>query len=125
MKPILLAIVFFICINVTAQQTLTIAQQQEDFKIFKTSMQEMHAGVYWFITPERFTALYDSVYATLKNNEDAEQFYLKVRYCMAALHHGHDGVEWTNRKPGLNYKMNALPAANKRQEQICTSLHLA
>ena len=113
MKPILLAIVFFICINVTAQQTLTIAQQQEDFKIFKTSMQEMHAGVYWFITPERFTALYDSVYATLKDNEDAEQFYLKVRYCMAALHHGHDGVEWTNRKPGLNYKMNALPADRK------------
>lgn len=113
MKPILSAIVFFICINVTAQQTLTIAQQQEDFKIFKTSMQEMHAGVYWFITPERFTSLYDSVYATLKDNEDAEQFYLKVRYCMAALHHGHDGVEWTNRKPGLNYKMNALPADRK------------
>jgi len=113
MKHILSAIVFFICINATAQQTLTIAQQQEDFKIFKTSMDEMHAGVYWFITPERFTALYDSVYATLKDNEDAEQFYLKVRYCMAALHHGHDGVEWTNRKPSLNYKMNAMPADRK------------
>jgi Peptidase family S41 len=113
MKHIFSAIVFFICINATAQQTLTLAQQQEDFTIFKTSIQEMHAGVYWFITPERFTALYDSVYATLKDNDDAEQFYIKVRFCMAALHHGHDGVEWTNRKPGLNYKMNAMPADRK------------
>ncbi len=113
MKRIFSAIVFFICSHATAQQTLTIAQQQEDFRIFKTSMQEMHAGVYWFITPERFNVLYDSVYATLQDDEDAEKFYIKVRYCMAALHHGHDGVEWTNRKPGLNYKMNAMPADRK------------
>ncbi|MBC7628086.1 S41 family peptidase [Ferruginibacter sp.] len=107
------AIVFFICITSIAQQKLTLAQQQEDFKIFKISMQEMHAGVYWFITPERLNMLYDSVYATLKDQEDVEQFYLKVRFCMAALHHGHDGVEWTNRHPGLNYKMNAMPADRK------------
>ena len=106
-------IVFFICSHATAQQKLTLAQQQEDFKIFKTSMQEMHAGVYWFITPERFNTLYDSVYKTLKNNEDAEQFYMKVRFCMAALKHGHDGVEWTNQDPGINYKMNAMPASRK------------
>ncbi len=115
MKQLLtaIAILLLICINATAQQKLTLAQQQQDFNIFKTSMQEMHAGIYWFITPERFNVLYDSVYATLKDNDDAEQFYLKVRYCMAALHHGHDGVEWTKRKPGLNYKMNAMPADRK------------
>ncbi len=110
---IIIAIVFFILGNAAAQQKLTLAQQQEDFKIFKTSMQEMHAGVYWFIAPERFTALYDSVYATLKDNEDAEQFYLKVRFCMAALHHGHDGAELTTRETGINYKMNAMPASRK------------
>ena len=115
MKLFLTAIsfVFFMCSQATAQQKLTLAQQQEDFKIFKTSMQEMHAGVYWFITPERFNKLYDSVYTTLKDNEDAEQFYIKIRFCMAALHHGHDGVEWTNRQPGLNYKMNAMPSYRK------------
>ena len=107
------AIVFFICSQSIAQQKLTLAQQQEDFKIFKISMQEMHAGVYWFITPERFSTLYDSVYTKLKDNEDAEQFYIKIRFCMAAIHHGHDGVEWTNRQPGLNYKMNAMPADRK------------
>ena len=76
-------------------------------------MLEMHAGVYWFIAPERFSKLYDSVYTTLKDNEDAEQFYIKIRFCMAVLHHGHDGVEWTNRQPGLNYKMNAMPSDRK------------
>ncbi len=115
MKPIITAvtIVFFICSQAKAQQKLALAQQQEDFKIFKTSMQEMHAGLYWFITPQKFNALYDSVYATLKDNEDAEQFYIKVRLCMASLKHGHDGVEWTNREPGINYKMNAMPANRK------------
>ena len=108
-----IAILFFIVSPAVAQQLLTLAGQQEDFRIFKTSMQEMHAGVYWFITPERFNVLYDSVYVTLKDKEDAEQFYIKVRFCMAALHHGHDGVEWTNRQPGINYKMNALPAGRK------------
>lgn len=112
-SAIVLGFVFFICSDITAQQKLTLAQQQEDFKIFKTSMQEMHAGLYWFITPQRFNALYDSVYATLKENEGAEHFYIKVRYCMAALKHGHDGVEMTNREPGINYKMNAMPASRK------------
>lgn len=115
MKLILtaIAVVFFISTEAKAQQKLTIAQQQEDFRIFKTSMQEMHAGVYWFISLQRFNALFDSVNATIKDNEDAEQFYMKIRFCMAALHHGHDGVEWTNRQSGPNYKMNAIPANRK------------
>jgi hypothetical protein len=70
-------------------------------------MQEMHAGVYWFITQERFNKLYDSVYATLKEGEDSEQFYLKIRYCMAALKHGHDGVDYTG-EPGIAYRINSL-----------------
>ncbi len=108
-----LVIVLFMYSPATAQQKLTLGQQQEDFRIFKLSMQEMHAGVYWFITPERFSILYDSVYSTLKDNEDAEQFYMKIRFCMASLKHGHDGVEWTNREPGINYKMSAMPATRK------------
>ena len=115
MKPAItaIAIVFLFCSHATAQQKLTLLQQQEDFKIFKTSVQEIHAGAYWFITPEKFNTLYDSVFATIKDNEDAEQFYLKIRFCMAALHHGHDGVQLTNRQPGLNYKMGAMPVDRK------------
>jgi hypothetical protein len=95
-----------------AQQALTLKQQQEDFTIFKTSMQEMHAGVYWFITEERFNKLYDSVYATLKEGEEAEQFYLKVRYCMAALKHGHDGVDYKG-EPGIAYRIKSLHKSSR------------
>lgn len=97
----------------SAQQKLTLVQQQEDFKIFKTSVQEMHAGLNWFITPKRFNVLYDSVYTTLADNADTEQFYLKVRYCMAALKHGHDGVTMTTAENGINFKMGVLPKSRK------------
>jgi hypothetical protein len=109
-----IVILLFCCSshNLSAQQKLTLQQQQQDFTIFKTSMQEMHAGVYWFITPERFNTLYDSVYATLKDGEDAEQFYLKVRYCMAALNHGHDGVDYKG-EPGIAYRIGSMHKSSR------------
>ena len=96
-----------------AQSKLTLIQQQEDFKIFKTSITEMHIGWNWFLTTEKFDALYDSVYNSLTDNAEIEIFYLKVRYCMAALKHGHDGVNMTNTESGINFKMNALPKSRK------------
>lgn len=115
-KFILLSMAFLLFLglqNANAQQKLTLAQQQEDFTVFRTSMQEMHAGLNWFITPGGFNVLYDSVYTSLKDNEETEQFYLKVRYAMAALKHGHDGVNMTNAEGGINFKMNSLPKGRK------------
>jgi Peptidase family S41 len=97
----------------TAQKTLSLAAQQEDFKIFKSSIQEMHAGLYWFISQERFTVLYDSVYTTLKENSAVEEFYVKMRYCMAMLHHGHGGMEMIDKEAGINYRMGLLPKSRK------------
>ena len=96
-----------------AQNKLTLNQQQEDFKTFKTSIKEMHVGWNWFITPNRFDAVCDSVYNSLTDNADTEMFYLKIRYCMASLKHGHDGVNMTNNENGINFKMNALPKSRK------------
>jgi len=115
-KLILLSMAFLLFLglqNANAQHKLTLAQQQEDFTVFRTSIQEMHAGLNWFITPARFNALYDSVYNTLKDSEETEQFYLKVRYCMAALKHGHDGVGMTNGEGGITFKMGTLPKSRK------------
>ncbi len=96
-----------------AQNGLSLKQQQDDFKVFRTSMQEMHAGLNWFITPKRFDTICDSVDNSLTNDTQTEQFYLKVRYCMAALKHGHDGVNMTNNEGGINYKMYTLPKSRK------------
>ncbi|MEO6357806.1 MAG: hypothetical protein ABIU77_01070, partial [Ferruginibacter sp.] len=57
-QGVALLLLLFINNGIIKAQPLTLAQQQEDFIIFKTSMQQMHAGVYWFITPERFNTLY-------------------------------------------------------------------
>jgi Peptidase family S41 len=99
--------------SAVAQNGLSLKQQQDDFKIFRTSMQEMHVGLNWFITPTRFNSLFDSVYNSLTDNAETEKFYLKVRYCMAALKHGHDGVDMTNKEGGINFKMNSLPKSRK------------
>jgi hypothetical protein len=109
---IVVSTIVFVC-GAAAQKTLTLAQQQEDFKIFKTSIEEMHAGLYWFITPQRFTAMYDSVYTTLKENSTVEEYYIKLRYCMAMLHHGHGGIDITEKEGGVNYRMGSLPKSGK------------
>ena len=93
--------------DILKAQSLSLEKQQEDFNIFKNSIQQMHAGLYWFITPKRLNALCDSVYNTLKEGEGAEQFYLKIRYCMAALKHGHDGVDYKG-EPTVNYRFGTL-----------------
>ncbi len=114
-KSTLLSLYFLFCgLQATnAQQKLTITQQQQDFTIFKTSLQEMHSGLNWFITKERFKILYDSIYNSLSDNAETEQFYLKVRYAMAALKHGHDGMNMTNAESGINFKMNSMPKSRK------------
>jgi Peptidase family S41 len=114
-KITFLLLAAFIGTSAAAQSTKTISlpQQQYDFKIFKTSVQEMHAGLHWFITPERFNALYDSVYNTLTDSSSTEAFYIKLRYCMAMLHHGHGGINMQEKEAGINYRMDALPKSRK------------
>ena len=108
--------------DVKAQSQLPLIQQQEDFKIFRTSLLEMHVGLNWFITPKRFEALFDSVYNSLKDNLSKEQFLLKLKYCMASLKHGHDGIWSKDLQNGLNYKMGALPKNRKHLPLILTFL---
>jgi Peptidase family S41 len=99
--------------SAVAQNGLSIKQQQDDFKVFRTSMAEMHVGLNWFITPARFNTICDSVYNSFTADEETEKFYLKVRYCMAALKHGHDAVDMTNKEAGINFKMDCLPKTRK------------
>ena len=106
-QQLLLLLLVFGAKDILKAQSLTLEKQQEDFTIFKISIQQMHAGLYWFITPKRLNALCDSVYSTLKEGENTEQFYLKIRYCMAALKHGHDGVDFKG-EPLVNYRFGSL-----------------
>ena len=89
-----------------AQRTISLAQQQEDFKIFRTGIQEMQPGADWFITPVRFNELCDSVYKSLTDNDKIEQFGFKLRLCLASLKAAHNGI---NLPDGIYNKFNGLP----------------
>jgi hypothetical protein len=87
--------------EVKSQNTISLSQQQEDFKVFKTGIDEMQVGTDWFITPVRFNELCDSVYNSLTDNDNIFTFSNKLRFCLASLKAAHnginlpDGVVWT------------------------------
>ena len=93
--------------NVEAQQTtLSLAKQTEDFEIFIGGLKEGHAGLYYFIDPKTFAAKCDSVRKTFVNNASTEGYYLKLRYLVTLLCHGHTRINlptngWVNFKMGV------------------------
>ena len=89
-----------------AQTTISLVKQQEDFKIFRTGIEEMQVGTDWFISPVRFNELCDSVYKSLTENDKIEQFGLKLRLCLASLKAAHNGINLPN---GIYNKFNGLP----------------
>jgi hypothetical protein len=92
--------------DVKSQSTISLSQQQEDFKIFKTGIDEMQVGTDWFITPVRFNELCDSVYNSLTDNDNIFTFSNKLRFCLASLKAAHNGI---NLPDGVSNKTNPLP----------------
>jgi Peptidase family S41 len=120
MKSIVALILTLICLigqNISAQnnqplRTLTLAQQQEDFKIFRGSLNEIHVGLHWFITEKDLNDLFDRTYNSLTENTPTEDYYLKLRRIMASIRHGHNGINFPQEN-GVNYRLFSL-AKNKK-----------
>ena len=115
MKKFIVVFISLICIlgqSVSAQnmqppKTLTLAQQQEDFKIFRGSLEEIHVGLNWFITKKELGDLFDKTYNSLAENASTEDYYLKLRLIMASLRHGHNGINLPQ-EDGVNYRLALL-----------------
>jgi hypothetical protein len=87
--------------------TLTLAQQRDDFTIFRGSLEEGHGGLYYFIDKASFAQQCDSVGKTLREGATVDAYYLKLRYLITLLRHGHSGIDL----PGEgepNYWLNKL-----------------
>lgn len=120
MKRFIAFIIGLICVfgqNVSAQnnqppKNLTLAQQQEDFKIFRGSLEEIHVGLNWFITEKDLNDLFDSTYNSLTENARSEDYYLKLRLIMASLKHGHNGITLPQ-EDGVNYRLSSLAKSKK------------
>ena len=98
--------------KVQLPKTLTLTQQQEDFKIFRGSVNEIHVGLNWFITEKELNNLFDKTYNSLSENTRAEDYYLKLRLIMAGIRHGHNGIELPQ-EDGVNYRLSSLAKSKK------------
>lgn len=87
--------------------TLTAKQQHEDFEIFKGGLQEGHSGLYYFITKSAFDRKCDSIRNTFSENSSIENYYLKLRYLISSLNHGHTRISLPT-VGNVNYKMAVL-----------------
>ncbi len=120
MKTFIGVILSLICVfgqNVFAQKnlppkTLTLAQQQEDFKIFRGSLNEIHVGLNWFITDKELNDLFDKTSDSLTENTRMEDYYLKLRLIMASIRHGHNGV-LLPQEYGVNFRLALLEKDKK------------
>lgn len=114
---IILGCLFAFVQNVSAQnnlppKTLTFAQQQEDFKIFRGSINEIFVGLNWFISEKELNDLFDKTYNSLTENTRTEDYYLKLRYIMASIRHGHSVISLPQEN-GVNYRLGALAKSKK------------
>lgn len=91
----------------TRRTHLTISQQQDDLRIFEGGLQEGHAGLYYFIDKAVFTKKCDSIQQTFSEGATIDSFYLKLRYLITLLRHGHTRINLYD-GPGINHKMALL-----------------
>lgn len=92
--------------------SLTLNQQKADFEIFVGGLNEGHAGLYYFIDKSTFEKKCDSIQGTFKEGLSREDFYLKLRFLIASLRHGHTRISLPT-NGNINYKMAVLDASKK------------
>lgn len=109
MQRLLLTILTLLLAWTIKAQTnnLTLKQQQEDFNIFKGALQEGHAGLYYYIDKPTFENECDSIQKTFKEGLSVEDYYLKLRFIITTLHHGHTRISLPT-NGNVNYKMAVL-----------------
>lgn len=110
MNKILLLCIFAsaIVVNANGQSpALSLTQQNEDFAIFKGGLQEGHSGLYYFISKPAFEKECDSIQRTFREGSTVEDYYLKLRYLITSLNHGHTRISLPT-NGNVNYKMAVL-----------------
>ncbi|MEM6525562.1 MAG: S41 family peptidase [Bacteroidota bacterium] len=93
----ILPIVFLICIVAHQSQSqqvksLTPNELQEDFKVFRGSLEDFHPGLYWYRTPEEVYQLFDSTQATLTGAMTDMEFIRKLAPIVSFIGCGHTWI---------------------------------
>lgn len=109
MQRLLLTVLtlFSLCTVQGQNKTLTIKQQQEDFEIFKGGLNDGHSGLYYYIDKPTFENECDKIQKTFKDGSTVEDYFLKLRFIITSLHHGHTRISLPT-NGNVNYKMGVL-----------------
>lgn len=75
------------------------AQQKTDLAIIKTSLEEAHPGVFWYISKEKFNQEFDSLSNQLTDSLTSLEFYRKAAPLVSSIKCGHTRLVY----PGLKY----------------------
>ena len=87
--------------------SISVKQQIDDFAIFKGGLEEGHSGLYYFINKVAFDKKCDSIQNTFYEKSSIENYYLKLRFLITSLNHGHTRISLPT-NGNVNYKMAVL-----------------
>lgn len=109
MKSFLFFVTFFLCTPKSYSQDSTLTKDEllRDYDIFIVGLKDGHGGMYYSINSSDFNFKADSIRSTINVNTSNEAFYLKLRFLLTLLCHGHSRINLPNPKP-INFKMAIL-----------------
>lgn len=95
------------------------AQQKADLAIIKTSLEEAHPGVFWYISKEKFNQEFDSLSNQLTDSLTSLEFYRKAAPLVSSIKCGHTRLVY----PGLKYSKAQKDSLKKSLKPPLAQLH--
>lgn len=106
-------LVFCMSLTCCAQTTpvnfpvISTESMQQDFAVFRDSLEKLHAGLYRYRDKAEITRSFDSAYLLLNQPMTVPQFFLVLKFLVANIQDGHTSCNLPSEL------MNALTANNK------------
>ncbi|MEL6733717.1 MAG: S41 family peptidase [Bacteroidota bacterium] len=71
------------------QRTFSKDQLQKDFEVFRGSLEDLHAGLYWYTPKEELDQLFDETGASLNDSLSELAFFRKLTFITSKIRCGH------------------------------------
>jgi hypothetical protein len=82
---------------VWAQQKINSHYIHEEFRILKTTLEELHPDLYRYTSQEEFNAKADSILKSLPSDLDPVELYLRLSPLVTQIKNGHTGIRLPQR----------------------------
>ncbi|MEM7297836.1 MAG: S41 family peptidase, partial [Bacteroidota bacterium] len=84
----------------TQAQTLTTDQLGEDYHLFKSSIQEIHPGLYWYADSMEIERRFQKIASSINEPMELREFYTRLQLFYASIGCGHSwmSMPWSWRK---------------------------